>query len=71
MLSIGVMVVLFVPFLGFQALPADWKATIGEGLVALGPRMALVALGVAIAAADVLLLALGVARFRRARLILD
>jgi ABC-2 type transport system permease protein len=70
-LSIGVMLVLFVPFLGFQALPAEWKAMIGQGLLALGPRMALVALGAAIAVADVLLLAAAVARFRRARLILD
>jgi ABC-2 type transport system permease protein len=71
MLSIGVMVLLFVPVFGFRALPEPWKAAALQPVVSFGPWTGLAAVAVAVAVLDVVLVALGALRFRRARLILD
>lgn len=70
-LSIGVMLLLFVPLFGIRALPDAWRSAILQAVLAFGPWAALGALGLAVAAVDIVLVALGVLRFRRARLILD
>jgi ABC-2 type transport system permease protein len=67
-LSIGVMLVLFVPFLGFQAMPDEWKAAIAVAAAGVPPAVALAAVAALLLAIDTVLLALGLLRFRRARL---
>ena len=71
MLSISVMLILFVPMFGFQALPADLKASIAAAVMKVNPLVVAGGLVVLLAVADVVLLMLSVLRFRRARLILD
>jgi ABC-2 type transport system permease protein len=70
-LSIGVMLLLFVPVFGIRALPEATRASLaawagGVGLTALAMGLAAVLLTL-----DAALLAAGLARFRRARLIID
>lgn len=70
-LSIAVMLLLFVPIFGFQALPPDWKAWLLEAASGTRPGVALGVVASALVVADGVLLAVGLLRFRRARLILD
>jgi ABC-2 type transport system permease protein len=70
-LSLAVMLLLFVPIFGLQALPAAWQARMLELAMTVGlARAILVAAGV-LAVLDVLLVLAAAARFRRTRLILD
>ena len=71
MLSIAVMLLLFVPIYGVQALPSEVRTTLAAALVMLDPRLGFAALAVLLAVLDVVLLFFGFARFRRASLILD
>jgi ABC-2 type transport system permease protein len=71
MLSIGVMLLLFVPVFGIRALPAETRASLAASLVVVDPRLALAGLAALLLVLDAVLLFLGLARFRRARLILD
>ena len=70
-MSIAIMILLFVPILGFQALPATLQQQL---YLALGAperlRPTLLGLSLAIALADVLAVAACLRRFRRAQLIL-
>lgn len=70
-LSLINMLVLFVPLFGLQALPAELKEQVWSVLAGLDlTRVVLIALAVLVAL-SVALLAATLARFRRARLILD
>ena len=65
----AIMVLLFGPMLAFKALPAAWKQQWHLDAVAMA-QVAVVAVGV-LAAIDVALVALTLARFKRARLIVS
>lgn len=70
-LSRAVIVLIFVPIFGVQALPSAWKARLGELLLNLDlTRAVILAMGILIAI-DAALLAAAMARFRRTKLILD
>lgn len=70
-LSITTMLLLFVPVFGVQALPFGWKVRLVEALTAVdATRVVIIAIGF-LAVLDIGLLAVAMARFQRARLILD
>jgi ABC-2 type transport system permease protein len=70
-LSVGIMVVVFAPILLSQILPLDWRLRIGETLQR-ADVTGIVVIAVAILIGlNVLFLSMALARFRRARLILD
>lgn len=70
-LSIATMLVLFVPLFGFQALPAPTRAAWTAAALSLDPLASLASVAGVLLLADTALLSLGLARFRRARLVLD
>ncbi|MHB1134748.1 MAG: ABC transporter permease [Chloroflexota bacterium] len=70
-INLAVMLLLFVPVLGVQALPREMLATIVRSAEGLNLQMAfLIGAGVLLLA-DALLLAWAIGRFKRARLVLD
>jgi ABC-2 type transport system permease protein len=70
-LTIAVMLLLFVPVYGVRLLPKEWQTWLGKMLTAGGPeRLALTVIAI-LAVLDVVLLSAALARFKRARLILD
>lgn len=69
-LSIGVMILLFVPLFGFQLLPPEWQARLATGLGDAEPTGIVVGAVAVLGLLDAGLLAAARARFRRARLIL-
>ena len=70
-LNVGVLLLVFIPVLGMQALPDSWKAQAGAWAMTMGADSLLwIAAGI-LAVLDLSLLAAGFARFRRARLVLD
>lgn len=71
MLSFGFMLLVFVPTLGAQALPAAWQARVADAARDAGLRTVLIVAVASLTALDIALLAAAVARFRRARLILE
>ena len=71
MLSIAVMLILFVPIFGIKALPAEVRATLFAVLMAGGVQMTLALLAVVLVVVDAALLAAGMMRFQRSRLLLD
>jgi ABC-2 type transport system permease protein len=70
-LNVGILLLIFVPVLGARALPDAWKAQAGAWLASVGVDGILWTATAALALLDLLLLALAMARFQRARLILD
>ena len=70
-MSIAIMLLLFVPVFGVQALPDEWKAHLAEILTAVNVTTAVLVAAVLVVVLDVGLLAGARARFQRARLILD
>lgn len=70
-LSIGIMVLLFVPTFGTQALPAEWKARLFKAFTATNTARLIAIAVVILVMLDVGLLAVAMARFRRAQLISD
>jgi ABC-2 type transport system permease protein len=70
-LNVGILLLIFVPVLGAQVLPAAWKAQAGAWLASVGVDGILWTATVALALVDLLLLAVAMARFQRSRLILD
>jgi ABC-2 type transport system permease protein len=70
-LSLGIMLLLFVPILGLQALPAGTQEALFARLMGLGLNQILVGVVGVLLLLDLGLLAAGMARFKRARLILD
>ena len=69
MVSIGIMLLVWVPLLAIQALPADLKQGLASSLAS--GNLALLALiaGAVLVALDAVLLAVAIARFQRARLV--
>ena len=70
-LNIGVLLLVFVPVLGLQALPEAWQAQVGAWALSVGVDGMLWPAAAALAGLDLVLLAAAFARFKRARLILD
>jgi ABC-2 type transport system permease protein len=70
-LSIAIMLLLFVPIFGTQALPVEWKARLFETFMAMNVTRVVVIAVVILAVLNVGLLVAAMDRFRRAQLILD
>ena len=70
-MSIAIMLLLFVPVFGFQALPAAWKAGLATALQGVDERTALLVAVLALLALNAVLYAAARLRFQRARLILE
>lgn len=70
-LNISIMLCLFIPAFGLPALPERRKAALLSSLTTVGPARWIAIVGAVLVAADAVLLAAAMARFRRARLILD
>jgi len=70
-LSIALMVLLFVPIFGSQALPREWKAHVFAALMAMDITLLVVLVVAILAVVDVALLLIAMARFRRTVLTLD
>lgn len=68
-MSIALMVLLFVPIFGIQALPATWKQWILARMSTLDPGTTLVVFLVFLIVTDLGLLAIVISRFRRSRLV--
>ncbi len=70
-LSLGLFAILFVPAIGFQLLPSETKAAVVSALETgqVGGIVAVVVMGLLVS--DVIFIALALARFQRAKLILD
>ncbi len=70
-LNVGVLLLVFIPVLGMQALPEAWRAQIGAWTMTTGVDGLLWVSAAVLAALDLAFLAAALARFRRARLVLD
>ncbi len=70
-LSIGIMLCIFVPAFGIPALPTSWKASLMAGAMTLSIRQWVALAAGILVLADAIMLAAAMARFKRARLILD
>lgn len=70
-LSVGVMLLVFVPVFGLRAVPASAKAALDFWLTGLNPRVALVLVLLVLAALDGVILAVARTRFRRNKLAVD
>jgi len=70
-LNVGILLLIFVPALVVQALPEAWKAQAGAWVRSVGVDGVLWVTAASLALIDAGLLAAALARFRRARLILD
>jgi ABC-2 type transport system permease protein len=70
-LAVGFMVVMLGSIFGSNMLPAEWKIWFGNILVTWTPAVLILAAGGMVLAIDLALLGAGMARFQRARLVLD
>jgi ABC-2 type transport system permease protein len=70
-LNVGVLLLIFIPVLGVQALPDAWKAQAGAWIVTVGVDGLLWLAAGLLGLLDLSLLAAAFARFRRARLVLE
>jgi ABC-2 type transport system permease protein len=70
-LNIGVLLLVFIPVLGMQALPEAWQTQVGAWALTVGVDGMLWPAAAVLAAIDLGLLAAAFARFRRAKLVLD
>jgi ABC-2 type transport system permease protein len=70
-LNVGVLLLVFVPVLGLQALPEAWQAQVGAWALSVGVDGMLWPAAAALGGLDLVLLAAAFARFKRARLVLD
>jgi ABC-2 type transport system permease protein len=70
-LSLGIMVILFAPMLALQALPPEWKTRIGDTLAQVDTAGISTIAGALLVVLNGVFLSAALARFRRARLILD
>ena len=70
-LNIGMLLLIFIPVLGIQALPDAWKAQLGAWAMTIGAGGLLWVAAGLLALLDLSLLAAAFARFRRSRLVLD
>jgi ABC-2 type transport system permease protein len=70
-LNVGVLLLIFIPVLGVQALPDAWKAQAGAWILTVGVDGLLWLAAGLLGLLDLSLLAAAFARFRRARLVLE
>ena len=70
-LNVGILLLIFLPVLGLQALPESWKAQASAWVLSVGADGLLWSVAAALAVLDLALTAAALARFRRARLVLD
>lgn len=70
-LNVGILLLIFIPAIGIQALPDSWKAQAGAWVTTVGIDGVMWASAALLATLDLALLAAARARFRRARLVLD
>jgi ABC-2 type transport system permease protein len=70
-LMLAIMLLLFVPVYGVQLLPDEWRAQIARTLAAGGATSLVLFIIVALTVVDISLIIAAMARFRRARLILN
>jgi ABC-2 type transport system permease protein len=70
-LNVGILLLIFIPVLGMQALPDAWRSQIGAWAMSVGIDGLLWVAAALLAVLDMALLAAAAARFRRARLVLD
>lgn len=70
-LSIAMMLLLFGPIFGAQALPVEWQARLARALMAADVTKIVLIVVLVLTALDIGLLVAAMARFRRVRLILD
>lgn len=70
-LNVGVLLLVFIPVLGLQALPDAWQTQLGAWALTIGADGVLWPAAAVLAALDLALLAAAFARFKRARLVLD
>ncbi len=68
MVSIGILLLVWVPILAIQALPAELRQSLGSALASGNVTVLALAVGGALLVIDAILLALATARFQRARL---
>lgn len=69
-LSLAIMLLLFVPGFGAQALPAEWRAHLVQALMAADVMKIVLIVVAVLTVLDIGLLLVAIARFQRARLIL-
>lgn len=70
-LTLGSLLAPAILILGFQALPDEWKVRLSQTLLTAGTTQIVVGVGAVLVIVDAGLFALAIARFQRARLILD
>lgn len=70
-LSIATMVIVWIPILGMNAMPAEWRTAAVQGLQSVNGMLALAVVVAGLVVLDITLTAAAMARFQRARLILD
>lgn len=70
-LSIGLMIVIFAPLLLSQVLPIEWRARIGQALQGADWTAIVLIVSVILVVLDAFFISAAMARFKRARLILD
>ena len=70
-LSIAIMLLLFVPVFGVQALPVEWKVRLVQAVMGVDVEQIVLVAAAVLIVLDPGLLAVAMARFQRARLILD
>ncbi|MDD5466658.1 MAG: ABC transporter permease subunit [Anaerolineales bacterium] len=70
-LSIVIMLLLFVPVFGIQALPAEWKARLAQALATADVSRIILVVAIVLFVLDLGLLLAAMARFQRARLVLE
>lgn len=70
-MSISIMLLIFIPVFGSQALPGEWRKPLVEALVNAGVTRIMLGLMAALIVLSAGLLVVAMARFKRARLILD
>jgi ABC-2 type transport system permease protein len=70
-LSVGILLLIFLPLIGARALPDDWKGPAEAWLMGVGADGVLWTAAAALALLDLLLAAVAMVRFQRRRLIVD
>jgi ABC-2 type transport system permease protein len=70
-MSIAIMLLLFVPVFGVQALPVEWKVRLAQAVMGADVEQIVLIAAAVLIVLDIGLLAAAMARFQRARLILD
>ena len=70
-MSISIMLLIFIPLFGGQALPGEWRKRLAEALMNAGATRIMFIVMAALIVLSIGLLAVAMARFKRARLIID